>query len=563
MAYKTFTTRAQAPGMNAGGGTDRNAVVQVTPWTALDRFLMLGTEGSTFYASAQELTRQNAKNLQYCIEQDGLRVVSRIVEVSDRGLAVKNDPALFALMLCTVATDVRVRKAAWAALPKVARTGTHLLHAVAFREQFGGWGRAARKGIAAWFNDKTTDSVGFQVVKYPQRDGWSMRDVFRVSHPHAITSDRNALYKYITHGLDEFDSVAALNELPNIVRAAELAKGAASRDEVIRYIRDYRLPWEAVPNQFLGADNKANAPVWEAILETMPAGAMLRQLPTLTRVGLLDNFSAATRKVADTLTDPDTLRKARLHPLSILSAMRTYAGGMSLRGSATWTPVRRIVDVLDDAFYASFGFIEPTGKRYMLALDISGSMTYGQIAGLNLTPREVSAAMAMATARVESDYEIVGFSHSLVTLAISPRQRLDDVIKTIERYPFGSTNCSAPFEYALKNGKSYDIFTVYTDNETNSHRRAPREALREYRTMVNPAAKLAVVGLTANNISIADPNDPGMLDFVGGDASLPQALTTFANLDLGIADATPVAALPKTQELTGKRRLLATSLGRD
>ena len=41
----------------------------------------------------------------------------------------------------------------------------------------------------------------------------------------------------------------------------------------------------------------------------------------------------------------------------------------------SWFPVQRVVDALDAAFKTAFGNVEPTGKRMMLALDASGSMS--------------------------------------------------------------------------------------------------------------------------------------------------------------------------------------------
>jgi 60 kDa SS-A/Ro ribonucleoprotein len=37
-----------------------------------------------------------------------------------------------------------------------------------------------------------------------------------------------------------------------------------------------------------------------------------------------------------------------------------------------------------------------------------------------------------------------------------------------------------------------------------------------------------VVGLTATRFSIADPNDPGMLDVAGFDTAVPTLITDFA-----------------------------------
>lgn len=72
----------------------------VDDWARMDRFLVLGSEGGTYYIGEQKLTTENAAAVQRCILADGLRVVARIVEISDTGRAPKNDPALFALAMC-------------------------------------------------------------------------------------------------------------------------------------------------------------------------------------------------------------------------------------------------------------------------------------------------------------------------------------------------------------------------------------------------------------------------------------------------------------------------------
>ncbi len=114
-------------------------------------------------------------------------------------------------------------------------------------------------------------------------------------------------------------------------------------------------------------------------------------------------------------------------------------------------PVRRInqedaiVDGLDKAFYLSFGNVRSTGKRIVLALDVSGSMTSGAVAGVpGLTPRVASAAMALITAATEPNHQVVAFSNQMVPVNISPRQRLDDVLKNTDNIPFGGTDCALP-----------------------------------------------------------------------------------------------------------------------
>src|SRR6266705_2585851 len=72
---------------------------QVDDWTRLDRFLILGAEGGTYYIAERDLVKQNHDAIIRCIKADGVRAVNRIVEISDSGRAPQNDPAIFALAL--------------------------------------------------------------------------------------------------------------------------------------------------------------------------------------------------------------------------------------------------------------------------------------------------------------------------------------------------------------------------------------------------------------------------------------------------------------------------------
>src|SRR5205085_3728218 len=148
------------------------------------------------------------------------------------------------------------------------------------------------------------------------------------------------------------------------------------------------------------------------LIETgMPITALIRNLATMTRVGLIDPTGAMTGEIAAQIADHDRLRQGRVHPIAVLMAARTYGAGRGLRGSNTWTAVAPILDALDAAFYAAFDNIKPTGKRRMLALDISGSMWSGMVAGIiGFTPAEAAGAMALVSMKSGDPYEVVAFT---------------------------------------------------------------------------------------------------------------------------------------------------------
>ena len=522
---KATPQTVQTPGTvqnNAGG-----YVYEIDKWERLDRFLILGTDGATYYCSERKMSLDNAKNVLECIKEDGVRTVNRIVEISDDGRAPKNDPALFALALCASHGDGDTRKLALNLLPKVARIGTHLFQFSHFIDGQRGWGSGLRNAIANWYNGMKPDRLALQVVKYPQRtaeegnakSSWSHDDLLRKSHARGDEL-HNLIYQYVTKEGKLPDRVP---EPLAILEGASRMKSAKTESEVVSLIEKYELPHELVPKEFGNS-----AAVWRALLPHMPITATLRTLNRLTSYGVIKPLSSELKTVVGRLTDAEQVKKARIHPIAVLAAIKTYSQGRGIKGSLTWSPIQQVVDALDEMLYMAFDAVEPTGKNIMLALDISGSMGMGGIGGLDfVTPREGTAVMSLATARSEKNYHVVGFSNELIPLNISPRQRMDGVLKTISGLPFGSTDCALPMVYALKNRLDVDAFFVYTDNETWAGNIKPVEALRQYRNERNPQAKLVVCGMTGTPFTIADPNDAGMLDVVGFDSSAPAIMSDF------------------------------------
>ena len=138
---KHFSTLSTAqseaiPGSNQVANSAGGFTWAVTDWVRLDRFLILGSEGGTYYIKEAKLTVENAGAVQRCIAEDGVRVVNTIVAVATEGRAPKTDPAIFALAMCAKLGDEATRKAAYAALPMVCRTGTHLMHFAEYAQGF-------------------------------------------------------------------------------------------------------------------------------------------------------------------------------------------------------------------------------------------------------------------------------------------------------------------------------------------------------------------------------------------------------------------------------------------
>ena len=341
---------------------------------------------------------------------------------------------------------------------------------------------------------------------------WTHRDLFRLSHP--IISDGN-LAAWVL-GKD-----FSLDGLPSYPKGYELAK--ASDANIPALVREYGLSWEMLPTEAL---NRVD--VWDALLDgNVPLGALLRQLPRLTRLGMFPALGGHTASVVARLKDVEELRRARIHPINLLVAHKTYASGQSERGSSSWTPNQKIVDALNDAFYLAFKTVEPTGKNTLIGVDISASMTWNAGNGTPLTSAEVAAAMALVTLNVEENAAVYGFASDLVELPISPSMRLRDALRETSNRSFGYTNPGALLEKALKDNLPVETFIVITDNEVNTGRHVFK-LLEKYRAQTGIAARMIVVGVTATEFSIADPSDPLSLDVAGFDSATPSLIADFS-----------------------------------
>lgn len=525
---------------NAGG-----YVYGVSDQTRLERFLILGTDKGTYYQGEAEITKQNVDWLVKLIKSDPMLVINTTVEISDGGRAYKNSPAIFALALVFKHGSDEAKAEAKKAVLKVCRTATHIFELAEYFELLGGWSRARRSAIADWYSQKDAeDKLAYQAVKYRQRNGWTHKDLFYLAHPWVDKSVANFIVGKPWDGVkgSEHKTVTAFRAI----------QGHTTLSNVLTELDDNpNLPWEAIPTQF-----HKDPEVWKKLFYNgqLKGQALVRNITRLARIGAFDDMVFA-RDYATKLTDDEMIAKSRLHPLNYLNAIVVHQEGQIQRRTSgllyagtrqkNWNTVPVIADALNEGFYKSFKYVEPSGKRTFLALDVSGSMS-STVLGLDLSCAQVSGAMAMTIARTEPYYMVRGFTSSnygyyssrssgldhdssgLTDLGISPSMNLNTVMQNVQRSNFGSTDCSLPMEYAIKKKLEIDTFVVFTDNETYQGKRHADVALRDYRKRSGIDARLIVVGMTATNFTIADPQDPGMLDVVGADSNLPRLITDFS-----------------------------------
>ena len=218
----------------------------------------------------------------------------------------------------------------------------------------------------------------------------------------------------------------------------------------------------------------------------------------------------------------------QIHPYAILVALHTYTSGHGVKGHMKWVHKAEVAEALEKAFYLAFENVEPTNKRILMAVDISGSMSFMPPETV-VSPKMAATAMMMVTRAVENVADVVVFSTVLTPVELNKDWSLQDTMKYVEEnFPMGATDCTQPMIWAKDNKKEYDAFIIYTDNETWFSTMPPHHALQQYRDSSGISnARLVTVGMSSDCFSVADPNDLHMMDIVGFDPQTPAVINRF------------------------------------
>ena len=530
--------------MQPAGVSDENRLV---------RFFCLGSEGTTYVAGDRQLrpwellTPQNANCVTRMLQSGrGQEVVNMAIIYSESGSTAKQNGLLLAVAMCARQTvDPRTKAYCYQNLSRFCRTPTQLFMFIRYCRTPGngnGWtpdypriggGHGFRRAVSQWYLrfmnvPNGSKTLAMLVTKYRKRNGWSHQDALRVAHPRAGPSNGcsvAAILKYIAKGFNEAkdDLQATGGDVFQYLQSVEDVR--AQRDpttldatSLAGLVRQHHLTREHLNTQLLKFPD-----IWQALLENMPMTAMIRSLGKMSAVGILNPGSQNETMITGRLGDFDALSNARIHPFNVLLARLTY--NRRRRNNEA------ILNALDQAFYLAFTYVPPTDKRFLLALDVSASMFSGSVNGCNsIDAGTAAAAMALVTAKTETNYEIVAFSTTMVPLDIRRDMTLSQVKGEMRRVPSGTTDCTLPMQYALEQygstqRRQFDVFVVYTANIPDDHLLSPVEALQDYRKRANvPDAKLVVCAMKSNGFTIADPDDINMLDVAGFDLNAPQLI---------------------------------------
>lgn len=500
-------------------------VFSVSDKSRLERFLILGIDGGSYYVGKHDFVKNNVEFLRKLIANDEKLVVDTAVSVSDEGRAFSNSPAIFALAL--VLCEGNDKAYARAAVNKIVRTGTHLFEFVGYIKALGKNGRAQRSAIASWYTSRDDSSLAYQAVKYRNRHGFTHGDVLKISHANVS----RPIARFMLDG-------EILDTAPEIIKGFSRAQKAVSVEDTLKVLTENRnLSWETLRTEHL-----TDVKVWKKLFynNQLNGQALFRNIVRLAKLNAFNDMKFAADYAAR-LVDENMLAKTRMHPVSILNAIVVFEEGQIQRTnvyyvhrSKDWVSSAVISAALNEAFYKSFKYVEPANKRTYIGVDVSGSMAQAVTIGSDLSAAQAAGAIAMTIARTEPMHIIKGFTGGwsrkveMTDLGINANTQLSDAMRKVQKSNFGSTDCALPVLDAMNNNIEVDTFITITDNDTWAGNIKPTQALEQYRNKTGINAKLIVLGTVSNGFTIADPTDPRQLDVVGFDANVPKIVAEFS-----------------------------------
>lgn len=524
LKYLQPTQKQPIPGQdmvknNAGGYS-----FKISDQDRLERFLLLGTDGGTYYVSEEKLTAENANFVIDYIKRDSISVFRTVKHFADHGRAPKYNSILFTYALLLTFGDQEARALCYDWLSDICYTPTQLFQLLTYLKPMRGWSRGLRRAVAAWYLERDNDKLAYQLIKYRQRSGYTHRDVLRLCHVKTKDPIKNMILKYAVGKVD-FKLEPWPQELPQQIRAFESlqklpqdAWTGSSLVYLLDSIKVNRLTWEMIPT-----DKLNNPELLKAILSDMPPTALMRNLNRYAYNGLTESNNETVGQICAKLRDREELKHNKIHPVNVINSMLTYSKGCGEKGNKTWIPNQNIIDALHDTYELATSTIQPTNKKILIGVDKSGSM--GQAAsGMDLSCIQLSNILAHTILRSEPNVDVISFDTEPAPFPFGKRSSINEILKYSPNG--GGTDCGIPIGWAIHKDLSPDAIIIITDNETWAGNQHAIKALSTLRRRL-PNVKVVEIALASTPHTSFPNDDPNVLRIVGFDSSVITLLQEF------------------------------------
>lgn len=453
--------------------------------------LLTNTLGNTFYASQNELLQESVALHESMVKSDPEFVSKAAVYARQEGF-MRTQPVL---ALATLASfqgsseeKATRRKLAVEIFDQVVRTPNDFYDFYTLCKAQGNSlnSRRFQRMMEKWLSTKMSE---YWAIKYggARKGQMSLRHVVRHAHP-----QHTPLFQYIRQGAEGTD----LSELPQI-RAFETLKRASTGAEKVAAITEGRLPHE-VASTFAGKDPD----VWSAIAPQMPVFALLRNLATLERHGVLDNHR---KMVEEKFSNSEIIKRSGIFPFQFLKAFDMV--------SSAW-----VKDAIRDAVDLSLANVPSMGGKVVLSIDRSGSM------GGNLM--RTAALIGVTLTRNAPEGRMFTFDTRLEEFAVSRRDSILTQAGTIRAR--GGTDTSLTLRHMMQQNIRADTLIMVTDEQQNAGQHFA-QALAEYRRRLNKNLKCFIIDVASYRSRMTPWSDPNTFYVYGWSPKVLNTMSMMVN----------------------------------
>lgn len=224
--------------------------------------------------------------------------------------------------------------------------------------------------------------------------------------------------------------------------------------------------------------------VWNELIDSNKLGYMasLRNLRNIIKA------DANYKKVLEKLSNEEEIKNSKQLPFRFYSAYKELIPFFNNENKTI------ITDTLDKALSASANNLPTLEGRTLIAVDVSGSMSWSVSRNSKITCRDIATVLGCLSSRLCEDATVIYFSckrDSKNGYTIKKYGKYDSVLRSIEDAPRagGGTDMSLPFIYALNKDSStkpFDRIIYFSDNECNSSRFVVQKYFEQYKREKNP-----------------------------------------------------------------------------
>ncbi|RUS87072.1 hypothetical protein EGW08_005148 [Elysia chlorotica] len=513
----------------------------------LTRLVCTGSENGFFNAHEKpDLCGQS-----HCLgsflnsRESGLRAVHRLRLIFNHKSFISKEPLLFCLAKIirnSLVTDShredKVRQEAYTLAGQICESADDLFTFVDFDKkvselQKAGWGKGMRRLVHQWYEKKTPRALALQVTRCKSARGWSHRDLLRQCHmpPGRYSKGTALIVKYLLSGKKEIENYGSseeveVKEIVTFLQALEALNASSPEEkELVRtLIETHRLVDRQIPSKLYKLIE-----TYEGMLGHISMEDLFRNIPKMALMGMLDKTAHQSSMVIERISDIEAVKEQKVNPIIILCALRKYTANRCKR----WVRNGALIKALQAAFDASVEILPKLSEKSLLIavhLEGEGRKKLHVKGASYVTPAIATAHVIKFLHQTEVIATHVFFNERVEDLPINSKTPVVEVLESLEnrKVEDPSFDLAEPIKWAKQKKAKFENILIISDLKKVTSAQDFQDCVKQYRTEVSlPNCKVALLGLSELETSVADSKDLNLLEVSGLNGSALQLLLRF------------------------------------